>query len=167
MLSHQPFAERIYHGPQLSFLVLNRFEAATVAPEMPYAVISITDPEREEAALAESPNRRAVLRLSFHDKSKARAATLGKTAMTSADAQTILGFVQEHRREVTLIVCQCEAGISCSAAIAAALSRIMQGEDSFFFVHYAPNDYIYKTLLEAAGTRNIESPPAPNNGGAR
>ena len=145
----------------MSFLVLNRFEAATVVPDVPYLVVSITDPEREEAALAGSPNRRAVLRLSFHDKSGPRAAVLGKIALTTADAQAILDFVEAHRHEVTLIVCQCEAGISRSAGIAAALSRIVQDEDDFFFEHYAPNDYIYKTLLEAAGTREMGSPPSP------
>ena len=71
--------------------------------------------------------------------------------MRPEDAQTILDFVQAHRQEVKLIVCQCEAGISRSAAIAAALSRVVQGEDHFFFAHYAPNDYIYNTLLETAG----------------
>ncbi len=132
-------------------MVLNRYEVATATPDKPYLVISITDPEREEAALAESPNRRAVLRLRFHDKGIRRPLAEGKVAMTPAEAQTILDFVQAHRQEVKLIVCQCEAGISRSAAIAAALSRVVQGEDHFFFAHYAPNDYIYNTLLEAAG----------------
>ena len=87
MLSHLPSAERIYHAaertyhdPHMSFLVLNRFEAATVAPDVPYLVVSITDAEREEAALAESSNRRAVLHLSFHDKSGPRAAALGENS---------------------------------------------------------------------------------------
>lgn len=151
MVSHLPFAARIYHGPRLSFLVLGRHEIETAKIDVPYAVVSVTDPEREAAILAESPNHRAILRLSFHDKSGLRAAALGKTAMTAADAQAILDFVSAHLHEVKLIVCQCEAGISRSAAIAAALSRILQNNDSFFFTHYAPNDYIYKTLLKAAG----------------
>ncbi len=151
MLSHLPFPERIYTGPRLSFLVLNRWEAASAIPALPYAVISVTDPEREEATLAESADRRAVLRLRFHDKGTRRPLAEGKVVMTPKDAQTILDFVQAHRQEIKLIVCQCEAGISRSAAIAAALSRIIQGEDHFFFAHYAPNDHIYDTLLKAAG----------------
>jgi predicted protein tyrosine phosphatase len=150
MLSHLPFIERIYHGLHLSFLVLGRHDIETIQLDVPYAVISATDPEREAAILAESPNRRAVLRLSFHDKSGPRAAALGKIALTVADAHAILDFVEANRHEVNLIVCQCEAGISRSAAIAAALSRIVQDEDQFFFEHYAPNDWIYQTLLEAA-----------------
>ena len=56
MLSHKPFQERIYVGSRLRFLVLNRYDAATAELEIPYLVISIMDPEREEAALAESAN---------------------------------------------------------------------------------------------------------------
>ena len=152
MLSHKPFQERIYQGSHMSFLVLNRYEAATATPDMPYLVISVTDPEREEVVLAETANRRAVLRLRFHDKGVRRPVAEGKIVMTPEDAQIILNFVQAHRQDVKLIVCQCEAGISRSAAIAAALSRVVQSEDHFFFAHYAPNDYIYNTLLEAAGS---------------
>ncbi len=150
MLSHLPFAERIYHGSAVDFLVLGRHDIETVLPDVPYLVISVADPDRAEAALAASPLQRAVLRLRFHDKSGPRAALSGKVAMTQAVAHEILAFVREHLSEVALIVCQCEAGISRSAAIAAALSQIVQGEDGFFFAHYAPNDWIYQTLLEAS-----------------
>jgi len=150
MLSHRPFAERIYRGPRMSFLVLNRHEAETAVPDVPYLVISVTDPERDEAALAESPDRRAVLRLRFHDKGGRRPPAEGKMVMGPEEARAVVAFVRTHQAEAELIVCQCEAGISRSAAIAAALSRILQGEDHFFFEHYAPNDWIYHTLLEAA-----------------
>ncbi len=150
MLSHKPIAERIYSGSVVNFLVLNRHEIETAALPDPYLVVSVTDPDRMEAVLAASPYQKAVLRLRFHDKSGPRAALTGKVAMTPAVAREILAFVQAHLSEVALIVCQCEAGISRSAAIAAALSRTLQGDDSFFFAHYAPNDWIYQTLLEAA-----------------
>ncbi len=154
MLSHKPIAERIYHGSVVNFLVLNRHDIETVVPDVPYLVISIADPERAEAVLAASPLQRAVLRLRFHDKSGARAALSGKVAMTPTVAREILAFVRKHLPEVALIACQCEAGISRSAAIAAALSRVLQGEDSFFFAHYAPNDWIYQTLLKASEEGN-------------
>ncbi len=150
MLSHKPFTERIYQGSRVNFLVLNRYEVETVMPEVPYLVLSVTDPERPEAILAASPHQRAVLRLRFHDKGKGRPPVVGKVVMTPEDARAIISFVYAHLAEVELIVCQCEAGISRSAALAAALSRILQDEDHFFFEHYAPNDWIYRTLLEAA-----------------
>jgi len=149
-----PPLERVYLGKRVSFLILNRFEAAAVALDVPYLILSITDPERLEATFAASPHQKAILRLQFHDKSGPRAAASGKTAMTPEQARSIIAFVREHLAEVQLIICQCEAGISRSAAVAAALSRILQGEDSFFFTHYAPNDWIYHTLLEAADGDN-------------
>lgn len=152
--SATPPLERVYQGERISFIVLNRFEAAKVAPSVPYLILSITDPERPEATFAASPHQKAILRLQFHDKSGPRAAALGKTAMTMEQARSIIAFVQAHLAEVQLIICQCEAGISRSASVAAALSRILQGEDNFFFTHYAPNDWIYHTLLEAADGDN-------------
>ena len=149
MLPHNPL-ERIYQGPRVDFLVLNRYQVAEVTPDVPYLIISVTDPEREEAVLAESPHRRAVLRLRFHDKGNRRPLAAGKIVMTPEEAHNVLAFVKTHLAEVKLIVCQCEGGISRSAAIAAALSRILQDEDRFFFQHYAPNAWIYDTLLEAA-----------------
>ncbi len=157
MVSHLPFAERIYHGSRRSFLVLNRYEAATATPDMPYIVISVADPERGDARLAESPHRRAVLRLAFHDKHR-RAEAAGKVVMTAADARRILDFLSAHAEDAPLVVCQCEAGLSRSAAIAAALSRIVQGEDQFFFAHYAPNDYIYHLLLNTVDEGKIKAP---------
>jgi predicted protein tyrosine phosphatase len=154
---YAPPSERIYAGALVSFLVLSRFDVATATPSMPYVVISITDPERPEAVIAESPNRRAVLRMCFHDKSGARPAVARKVPMTREDAQAIISFVRAHLAGVQLIVCQCEAGISRSAAVAAALSRILQGEDHFFFEHYAPNDWVYHTLLGATDEGKINN----------
>lgn len=152
--SATPPLERVYLGERVSFLVLNRFEVAAVIPSVPYLILSITDPERPEATFAASPQQKAILRLQFHDKSGPRAVASGKTAMTREQARTIIAFVQAHLTEAQLIICQCEAGISRSAAVAAALSRILQAEDSFFFEHYAPNEWIYQTLLKAADGDN-------------
>ena len=145
-----PPSERIYQGNRINFLILNRFDVETTLLDVPYVIVSVTDPERPEATIADSPNRRAVLRLKFHDKGSRHQISREKLVMSQEDAQAILAFVQEHLDKVKLIVCQCEAGISRSAAIAAALSRILQEEDHFFFANYAPNDWIYQTLLEAA-----------------
>lgn len=61
-------------------------------------------------------------------------------------AKQILDFVDKHSDK--LIICQCEAGISRSAGVAAALSKIYNGTDDFFFKRYIPNNLVYKTILE-------------------
>lgn len=91
-----PPLERIYHGERVSFLILNRFDVETTAPAVPYLVISVTDAERPDAVIAELPNRRAVLRLKFHDKGGRRPLAAGKVAMSKDDAQAILAFVRAH-----------------------------------------------------------------------
>jgi predicted protein tyrosine phosphatase len=76
--------------------------------------------------------------------------------MTEADAHTILAFVEEHLPSVETIVCQCDAGLSRSAGLAAALSRILQGDDRYFFQRFAPNERVYQKLLEADRQRHQE-----------
>jgi len=145
-----PPLERIYAGPRLKFLVLGRAEVATVTPDVPYIVASITDPEQPEADIAESPLRRDVLRLKFHDMGDYGQPLHDDIVMTPDDARALLTFVQTHLGEVELIVCQCEAGVSRSAGMAAALSRLIQDEDGFFLTHYWPNRWVYRTVLDAA-----------------
>lgn len=152
-----PPLQRVYHGPRMAFLVLGRSLIGSVIPKVPYLVISVTDPERSEANLAASPLCQAVLRQQFHDTSQTLdipglegLSLANGTAMTAADAQAILTFAASYLDQVKLIVCQCEAGVSRSAGIAAALSRIVQGEDEFFFMHYWPNQFVYNLLIQEA-----------------
>ncbi|MDQ4122971.1 MAG: hypothetical protein M3209_16155 [Acidobacteriota bacterium] len=147
--------ERIFQGTQVQFLVLSRVDIQSFTAEIPYLVISVTDPDKPEAEIAEAPFLYAVLRMKFHDVGKpARQfesdviSTACDVSMTEADARQILSFVGEHLAKIKLIVCHCEQGVSRSAAIAAALSRILQKEDEFFFNHYWVNRWVYNLLLE-------------------
>lgn len=148
--------ERIYNGANLKLLVLGRDEISTFSASIPYSVISITDPEKEEADIYQSPFRRSVLRLKFHDIAGTKSnepknlQTTDEIVMTKEHALSILNFVRDNLRDVGLIVCQCEAGVSRSAAIAAALSKIFNDEDDFFFKHYWVNRWVYNLILENA-----------------
>ena len=154
--SDTPLSERFFNGRRFQFLVLSRVAVETFTADIPYLVVSVTDPEEPEANISESPFLRATLRIKFHDIAKpshiaAQFATNSTDVYaTEADAERILSFVGEHLAEVKLIVFHCEQGISRSAAIAAALSRILQNEDEFFFQHYWVNRYLYDLLLSKA-----------------
>jgi predicted protein tyrosine phosphatase len=154
--SGTPLSERFFNGTRFQFLVLSRAEVESFTAELPYLVISITDPEQPEASIPESKFLLTTLRLKFHDIAKPnRIAEQFDTKstdiyMTEADAKSILSFVGKHLSKVKLMVCHCEQGISRSAAIAAALSRILQDEDEFFFRHYWVNRYVYDLLLAKA-----------------
>ncbi len=154
-----PPLERVYRGGRISLLVLDRAQIADLAPEVPYLVISVTDPDRPDASLQATSLLRAVLRLRFHDNAPTvdipglEGFPIGAEAearMTREDAQATLAFVREHLDTVELIVCQCEAAVSRSAGIAAALSRILQGDDGFFFANYWPNKWVYRAILDAS-----------------
>jgi hypothetical protein len=57
-----------------------------------------------------------------------------------------------------MLICHCEAGVSRSAAIAAAGSKYFNGDDSFFFEHYYPNEYVYNMM-----TNNVLTEIQPAN----
>jgi predicted protein tyrosine phosphatase len=42
-------------------------------------------------------------------------------------------FINKYLDKVELIVCQCDAGISRSSAMAAALSKYITNDDKYFF----------------------------------
>jgi predicted protein tyrosine phosphatase len=71
------------------------------------------------------------------------------TIFNSDLAKGILDFAENWKSRVELIVCQCDAGISRSSAAAAALSKIINGDDSWVFnsPKYVPNNLIYRTLI--------------------
>ena len=139
--------ERTYEGKRVRFTVLSRSMVEQFVVQEPHLVISITDPQSPEAGLAESDQRIAVIRLQFHDTGDYGQPLRDRIVMSNEDAEKILDFCREHQH-VPLIVCQCEAGMSRSAGIAAALSRIFQDDDRFFFANFAPNRWVYRTVLD-------------------
>ena len=44
----------------------------------------------------------------------------------------------------------CEAGISRSAGAVAALSKVINGDDSYFFKMFLPNRLVYRLILQEA-----------------
>jgi predicted protein tyrosine phosphatase len=139
-------ALRTYEASR-KFVVLSRSLIEEYTPDDPYIVVSVTDPKLPEAALCDSPHCRGVLRLQFHDTGDYGQPLRDNVVMTDADAQAILAFVGAHGDAAT-IVCQCEAGMSRSAGIAAALSRIAHGDDRWFFANFAPNRWVYRTIID-------------------
>lgn len=140
------------------FKVLSRNEIQRFQTFHKHIVISVSDPNSEEVPMPSDVDRLGTLRLSFHDwdaEQMLKFATTYKDVLEemvffSADmAKEILSFVEKYRDKVDLIVCQCEAGISRSAGIAAALSKIINGDDSVFFKRYIPNSLVYSQILRS------------------
>lgn len=102
---------------------LSREDAAIFVHPRPFVVISITDPGSVPAEFVPCEHRRAVLRMEFHDLDAVPDGLNGKDLVIYGreHARRVLEFVEEHR-SVDLILIHCEAGLSRSAGLAAAIA---------------------------------------------
>jgi predicted protein tyrosine phosphatase len=129
----------------MKFIVLSKLDIKYYKLKEPHIVISIRSKPFDIVTMAENKMRLRSLSLVFGDIDKP---VEGELLFTKTDAAIILGFVRDNQRDDLTVVCQCGAGISRSAAVAAALSKIYTGKDSLYFKKYVPNRYIYRTMLE-------------------
>jgi predicted protein tyrosine phosphatase len=75
------------------------------------------------------------------------------TLFSREQATQIWDMVLAHRAELERIVVHCDAGMSRSPAVAAALARVLNEDDATFFAgRYRPNMRVYKVMLDAAPT---------------
>ncbi len=149
----EPICRDVFAGEALKLQVLDRSLARTVTHMEPYGVISIGEPQVKTASLADSAQCKAVLRLHFSDVASdlPRLRSITHVApFTPEMARQIADFAREQRQnDVNLIVVHCEAGMSRSAGVAAALSQFYNHDQTPFLVHYRPNAHVRRLLLEA------------------
>lgn len=69
--------------------------------------------------------------------------------MSDEDAKTVVDFVETYKDKRILV--HCDAGISRSSAVAAAILKHYTGDDSMIFDSrwYNPNRWVYRKVLEA------------------
>lgn len=97
-----------------------------------------------------SDNRLGLLQLAFWDID----AKIGlRRPMSDDQAEQVLKFVDDYWGEAASLLIHCEAGLSRSPAIAAAISRIKIGHDNGYFRTHVPNRHVYSTLLRVNETR--------------
>lgn len=162
----------------MKFMVLNKEMAIRLAPYIEYShiLISIISPICTDVEFKLSEKCKGLLRLKFHDvdeknieifnkehddfiKENPNALESVKKAhylatveyyepMTDEQADQVVEFVEKYK-DVELIVVHCEAGISRSAGLAAALSKIMTGDDIRFFKKFLPNMLVYRKIINA------------------
>ena len=139
---------------------LSRERAEAYRDRRPYAVISLTDPGTALARLQDDPNRLGLLTLQFHDishtpeefASLVRRPERDHYILPTADhARRIVRFVREMAPRVEKIVIHCEAGISRSAGVGAALAHCLQQPDIHFYDHGIPNVRVRRLVIQAWG----------------
>jgi predicted protein tyrosine phosphatase len=122
-----------------------------------YAMISITDPDYPEANLQNDPNCVAVLRLAFHDFSEGPEELL-RLAPDEIDhfvppephhAREIVRFYRAVAPQIQKLVIHCEAGVSRSAAVGAAIAHCLRQSDAQFYRASHPNHRVRRLVIEA------------------
>lgn len=124
----------------------------------PHIFISIIDPRAKEARLRYSPSQLGCLRLRFHDVDYNKAKEILSQEVIDTNfvlfdddmADKIVTFVRAFldRPSLTILV-HCEAGISRSAGVAAALSKALTNDDYKYFSSAVPNMWVYRKVLDA------------------
>lgn len=127
--------------------------------EVPHVIISITSAHDDLARIRDNPKCLGVLRLSFPDAETASEQYPESALFSAEHAEAIWSFVLEHRERIERIIVHCDAGMSRSPAVAAALLRAFDVDDSTLFGgRYRPNMRVYRMLLESHASR------APSSG---
>lgn len=147
LAAHQhPFSAT--NDMQLEIIVCDRREIEAGLPmRVPFVLISISDPGTRLPRPRVSALCMARLFLRFHDAEPSAIFPLPPEIklMTPADARAIWKFVFKWKDAVKAIVVHCEAGMSRSPAIAAALCQHFTGKADRFFQDYQPNGFVFET----------------------
>ena len=149
----------------MDFYVYNRPTIEAIEPHIvPHIIVSITTPTDKVANIKTNEHTLGLLRLSFYDIDRivpvdpdlveeVRAISgitkfVDDNLFEAHHARAILDLVESNPTAEHFIV-HCDAGMSRSPAVAAALSNILQGNDEVYFHRYHPNRRVYRAILEA------------------
>lgn len=150
----------------ISILSRKKAEGISAHIILPHAIISIGEPKpwREDYAppeFADNDLRLGVLRLEFYDIDMLSITNAGykhdieksggKGLFTDDQAFQVVNFVNEMKGKIEVLICHCEAGISRSSGMAAAINLTVNGSDEEIFknVKYLPNMFVYRKVLNA------------------
>lgn len=130
--------------------VCDRNQATGVTHNKPWAVISIHNPGMDKVEF-ECPNNKGVLYLEFDDVDKVKE---GAVAFTIADARKVWDFIQNLGDIDTLLI-HCLMGLSRSPGVAAAIDKVLVGDDKHWFATKTPNRRVFRCMLHVANERGL------------
>jgi predicted protein tyrosine phosphatase len=130
-------------------IVLPRSVAKEFVCDKPWAAISISTNFGEWPNLSEE-NRVGLLQVDFWDLTSVCKKMPDGGMFDEARARQILDFVFPLWEDIDVLLVHCEAGVSRSPAVAAALSVIAFGprSDLDYFRKFVPNTHVYRVLLK-------------------
>lgn len=110
----------------------------------PCVIVSI-DTDGDHVKLNRNASIKDVLCLTFDD------VETGDTAITEHHAEQIANFVRRWINKVDTVIVHCDAGVSRSAGIGAAIMKWANGDDSAIFNNgrFIPNMRCFRMMLNA------------------
>lgn len=114
---------------------------------VPTSIISIFTPGDIQNTFAKRENIKDILFLCFDDIEYEKEKGI---FMSENDAKKIVAFIKRcQERGIQEIWVHCDAGISRSAGVAAAIMKYLNNDDSLIFNNpkYCPNMYCYRLTL--------------------
>jgi len=127
---------------------LKAIEFSNISHEEKFAVISISDPDKEGPNLLNNINNGIIYR---HQEYFFDVDINQPGCITDEQAKNIAIFANEISRKVPNLIVHCEAGMSRSAGVAAAIMKYINGNDWDVFDNpkYRPNMTCYRSVLNA------------------
>ena len=115
----------------------------------PSIIISIRDPDKKKAYFATNSNIVEVKYFAFDDWDVVD--NTDNQLISDVQAKNIAEFVSKYSNmeESFDLYVNCEAGISRSAGVAAAISKVLTDDDNAFFRMYSPNMLVYRKIYNA------------------
>jgi hypothetical protein len=134
--------------PRLLVMSREQVQRYELDSNVPHAIISIRAPFGEESRLKHQPGLLDVLRVVFDDVEEVSPHC---AAITPQQADRIVKFAERVVRcGATVLICHCEAGVSRSAATAAALAHLFGSDHRRFMdLPYFPNRLVYEEMVNA------------------
>jgi len=141
----------------MDIIILNKFEIENTKFDSSYIIISMID-HADNFPNIQEKNCRAILKTllrdaedgnNFKNINELQAIEIpDDNIFNTMHAQEILQFVFTYLDEIEFIICQSNSDWSRSAGAAAALSKILNGNDICFFqLQHVLNKFIYETIL--------------------
>jgi predicted protein tyrosine phosphatase len=110
-----------------------------------------------------------VLRLSFPDAEVPSDLHVETSLFSREQAMEIWTFTEKHLSQIERVIVHCDASVSRSPAVAAALARVLNDDDTEFFGgRYRPNMHVYRfPFWTPALPRRCEHIANPTHGSSR